>query len=59
MTISKAVLSVILTAMVSVLGAAAIAYTDVQVLKKEVTLYREDIRDIKDDIREIRNALRR
>ena len=57
MTISKPLLAAIITAMFSVLGAAAMAYIDVQVLKNEVMAYREDIKDIKLDIREIRNAL--
>ena len=57
MTISKTTLAALITAMLSVLGAAAKAYIDVQVLKNEVMAYREDIRDIKLDIREIRNVL--
>lgn len=55
--ISKATLAALITAMFSVLAAAAKAYVDVQVLKNEVVAYREDIREIKMDIREIRNAL--
>lgn len=57
MTLSKPLLAALLTGMLSVLAAAAKAYVDVQVLKNEVTAYREDIRDIKLDIREIRNSL--
>lgn len=57
MNISKPLLAALITAMFSVLAAAAKAYVDVQVLKNEVTAYREDIREIKLDIREIRNAL--
>jgi hypothetical protein len=57
MTLSKPFLAALITAMFSVLAAAAKAYVDVQVLKNEVVAYREDIREIKLDIREIRNAL--
>jgi hypothetical protein len=57
MNISKPLLAALITAMFSVLAAAAKAYVDVQVLKNEVVAYREDIREIKLDIREIRNAL--
>jgi hypothetical protein len=57
MNISKPLLAALVTAMFSVLAAAAKAYVDVQVLKNEVVAYREDIREIKLDIREIRNAL--
>lgn len=57
MTISKPLFAALITAMLSILGAAAMAYVDVQVLKNEVVAYREDIRDIKLDIREIRNTL--
>jgi hypothetical protein len=57
MTISKTLLTALITAMLSVLGAAAVAYVDVQVLKNQVIAYREDIKDIKMDIREIRNIL--
>ena len=57
MNLSKPFLAALLTAMLSVLASAAKAYVDVQVLKNEVTAYREDIREIKLDIREIRNAL--
>jgi hypothetical protein len=57
MTISKTLLTALITAMLSVLGAAAVAYVDVQVLKNQVVAYREDIKDIKMDIREIRNIL--
>ena len=57
MTLSKPLLAALLTGMLSVLAAAAKAYVDVQVLKNEVTAYREDIRDIKLDIRERRTSL--
>jgi hypothetical protein len=57
MTISKTFLTALITAMLSILGAAAMAYVDVQVLKNQVIAYREDIKDIKMDIREIRNIL--
>lgn len=57
MNLSKPFLAALVTAMFSVLAAAAKAYVDVQVLKNEVIAYREDIREIKMDIREIRNAL--
>ena len=57
MTISKPLFAALITAMFSILAAAAKAYIDVQVLKNEVVAYREDIRDIKLDIREIRNTL--
>jgi hypothetical protein len=57
MNISKPLLAALVTAMFSVLAAAAKAYVDVQVLKNEVVAYRDDIREIKLDIREIRNAL--
>jgi hypothetical protein len=57
MTISKTLLTALITAMLSILGAAAVAYVDVQVLKNQVIAYREDIKDIKVDIREIRTIL--
>lgn len=57
MNISKSLLAALITAMFSVLAAAAMAYVDVQVLKNEVIAYRGDIQDIKTDIREIRNSL--
>jgi hypothetical protein len=57
MIVSKTFLTALITAMLSILGAAAMAYVDVQVLKNQVVAYREDIKDIKMDIREIRNIL--
>jgi uncharacterized protein YukE len=57
MTLTKPVVAAILTATVSVAGAAAMAYTDVQVMKREMQIYVESVREIKDDIREIRNML--
>lgn len=57
MTVSKTLLAALITGMLSVLGAAAKAYVDVQVLKSEVQAYKEDIKDIKVDVREIRLIL--
>jgi uncharacterized protein YukE len=58
MTLTKPVVAAILTATVSVAGAAAMAYTDVQVLKSEMRIYVAAINEIKADIREIRNNTR-
>ena len=68
MHVSKTFISVLITAMLSVLGAAAMAYVDVQVMKKELTMYEKTIAEINrqlgdmrketnDGFREMRNLI--
>lgn len=40
--------------MLSVFGAAAMAYVDVQVMKKELTLYQKSIQNIEESVSELR-----
>ena len=54
MTLSKATLSALLASMLSVLGAAAMAYVDVQVMKKELSMYEKNIESINTNLADLR-----
>jgi hypothetical protein len=59
MYISKPIFTAVISLCLSVLGAAAIAYNDVQSLKVEVKNYKEHQLEIKEDLREIRKDIKK